>query len=489
MSIIFEKVTNDYFINLYQNNEIYIGNKKNDKREGYGKYFNENTIYNGNWLNNLYNGDGILIYNNIKYDGTFLKNKFIKGIITYPSGYKYNGDFLDNKKHGYGEFYYETILICKGIWDKNTLICNDKEQSIFNNEGELHYIVSSLIINNDKIILPEDSIVSEYVHKNKINNIANHYMKDDYYLVYRGKYKYNMYNGYGELYIKKDSTSNTKYTKIQYCYKGEFKDNSYNGYGELYNIQNTGTLHLLFKGNFKKNKIIDSYIEMNNFSVKPYFKYKGEIYAAPLQNCGGYIFNIRKKKGEYTNFENNYNIKGEWQNNYINNLIINTQLSFSKLYNIVNIINQEYSENVIFQGIKLSISAEYEGTLYSDNLIFEGICRLTNQSLFNYIKGKLYLNNSEKVIISEGQYVNQGLEGIGKKYNNGILESEGYYINNKLDNYNNRTETCKLYHPGKNIVKYSGIFYNGKPHGLCSLFDETSTLIGLFNFIHGEINN
>ena len=493
MSIRLEKVVHNYFINLYQNNEIYIGNKVNNKREGYGKYFNKNVYYIGEWSNNYYNGEGYLKKNDIINNNSFNNNKFIKGNIIYLSGYIYKGEILDNKKNGYGEMFYNNILICKGIWENNKLICNDKKQNIVNNFGHLQYVVSSIIFIEDVLFLPENEVISEYIHKNKINKINKiknqpYILHNDmtYYLVYKGFYKNNMFDGDGELYID----LNNIYKK-NYYYIGKFKKNKFHGKGTLYNILNN-TPEILFEGNFEENKIVDTHVTINNFTIKPFFKYTGEIYNAP-ENENEYIFNIIRKKGEYINFEQNIIINGEWLNNIENNLDINKPISIYRLCNIQNIYKNEYNKNIIFQGIKLIDNYHYEGTLYSDNIIFEGKIHMSLESLnfcntIQYINGKLYFNTVNKPIISEGNYKYNELNGIGKKYKNSILESEGYYINNKLNNWNNRNNICNYYYSNSKL-KYSGIFLNDKPHGECSLFNESGILIGIFNFLHGEINN
>ena len=492
MSIRLEKVIHNYFINLYQNNDIYIGNKVNNKREGYGKYFNNNIYYIGEWSNNYYNGEGYLKQNDIIYDGCFNKNKFIKGNIIYSSGYIYKGEILDNKKNGYGEMFYNNILICKGIWENNKLICNDKKQNIINKFGHLQYIVSSIIFIDDVLLLPENEIISEYIHESKINKINKYYNilhnNMTYYLVYKGYYKNNMFDGYGELYIYLNNKN-----KYNYYYIGELKKNKFHGKGTLYNILGNDVKKILFEGNFEENKIIDTHVTINNFTIKPFFKYTGEIYNAP-ENINEYIFNIIRKKGEYINFEQNIIINGEWVNNIENKLDINKSISIYQLYNIQNIYKNEYNKNIIFQGIKLIIdNSQYEGTLYSDNVIFEGKIHMSLESLnfynsIQYINGKLYLNTDSKPILSEGNYKYNALNGIGKKYKHGILESEGYYVNNKLNNWNTRNIICKYYYPNSKL-KYSGTFINDKPHGECNLFNDNGILIGIFNFSHGEINN
>ena len=78
---------------IFHNNghELYIGNIKKAKLEGYGIFQNEDGIllYQGNWKNSLPEGEGIL------YDSEY-------GDIVYK------GNFKEGKKCGFGISYHET---------------------------------------------------------------------------------------------------------------------------------------------------------------------------------------------------------------------------------------------------------------------------------------------------------------------------------------------------------------------------------------------
>ena len=64
-------------INKKFEDDYYIGDFINDKREGKGtKYYNSGSYYVGNWKNNKRNGKGIMYYKNgTKYDGEWLNNQ------------------------------------------------------------------------------------------------------------------------------------------------------------------------------------------------------------------------------------------------------------------------------------------------------------------------------------------------------------------------------------------------------------------------------
>ena len=93
------------------NNDIYEGEYKNEKREGYGKYIWESgNYYIGEWLNDNKHGKGIIYYKNgnIKYEGDFVNGKFEgKGKYIWENGEYYKGEWLNGNKHGKGIIYYK----------------------------------------------------------------------------------------------------------------------------------------------------------------------------------------------------------------------------------------------------------------------------------------------------------------------------------------------------------------------------------------------
>lgn len=481
-----EKVVNDKYVILYKTDEIYIGDIVNKKKNNYGKYFYNQNYYIGEWKDDNYNGEGILKQNNIIYEGQFVNHKFIKGDIKYESGYIYKGEFSDDKKNGYGEIWYKNILICKGIWDNNKLICNDKKQSIFDKNGFIKYIVSSITFIDDKLILPEDESVLELIPKSSIKqiNIPKDIIYDDIHcIVYKGYFKNNEYDNIGELYIHNN--------EFNYRYVGGFKNNKFNGEGCIYNVLSNNRLVILFKGNFENNKIVDTHVNIVNFSIKPYYVFEGEIYNCN-DNNESFTFNIKKKKGKFTCYELNIYVEGEWSE--FGDIMYETPVNIYKLYNIENVIDQKYSKLLLFKGQRKITT--YTGNIYLDNVYFVGNCEISYRAyqIINCTKGKLYLSETNE-IISEGNYkfnnINNNysieLNGIGKKYKNNVLESEGYYVDNKLHNIWNDI-VCYTYYSNSN-VKISGKFRNNLPHGRCSLYAEDNTLIGIFNYSYGEIIN
>ena len=91
------------------NRNKYEGLFKNDKKEGNGKlYFNNGDIYDGEFKNDLFEGNGIYYFNSgNKYDGRCKNNlREGKGTFYYKNGDRYEGDWKNDKKEGKGIYYW-----------------------------------------------------------------------------------------------------------------------------------------------------------------------------------------------------------------------------------------------------------------------------------------------------------------------------------------------------------------------------------------------
>ena len=97
----------------------YIGEFKNNKRDGKGKMnLNNGNVYEGDFKNGKYEGKGIFIFKNgDRYQGDFKNDKFEgKGKFYYNNGDKYDGDWKKDKKDGKGIFYYANGSRYEGDW-------------------------------------------------------------------------------------------------------------------------------------------------------------------------------------------------------------------------------------------------------------------------------------------------------------------------------------------------------------------------------------
>lgn len=105
---------------MYRSGDEYIGNWKNGKKEGHGVYIWKNGgKYIGEFKNGkmdgigvCYNKDGIIIY-----EGEW-KNNLAHGEGTYiwEDNKKYIGEFRHGKKHGHGTFYINDDIYYQGSW-------------------------------------------------------------------------------------------------------------------------------------------------------------------------------------------------------------------------------------------------------------------------------------------------------------------------------------------------------------------------------------
>ena len=91
---------------IIANDNIYIGDFKNNESNGKGTFTSDNCHYTGDWLNDKYHGQGILYTNAYTYKGTFSCGKQTgKGIKTFVSSRDvYNGEFKNNLFEGYGTY-------------------------------------------------------------------------------------------------------------------------------------------------------------------------------------------------------------------------------------------------------------------------------------------------------------------------------------------------------------------------------------------------
>ena len=119
------KCPNHKFLN--DNDGIYIGETKNNKKDGKGiKNFKQNDEllrkkYEGDWKNDKMEGRGMLYLNNgNKYEGHFNNDlKEGKGIYYFNNGDRYEGDWKNNDKEGKGIFHYNNGNIYEGDWKNN----------------------------------------------------------------------------------------------------------------------------------------------------------------------------------------------------------------------------------------------------------------------------------------------------------------------------------------------------------------------------------
>ncbi len=123
----------------YASNDDYLGNWKNGKKEGHGVYtWKDKGMYIGEFKNGKMDGIGTCYDNDglIMYEGEFKNNlPHGQGSYTWPDNKKYVGEFRHGKKHGHGTFYINGEICYQGNWKFD-------KPSIFNKS--LDEIISSI---------------------------------------------------------------------------------------------------------------------------------------------------------------------------------------------------------------------------------------------------------------------------------------------------------------------------------------------------------
>ena len=115
---------------------VYVGNWRNGKRDGRGKYWNgKGNLYIGQWLDDIRHGQGSYFYNlpswkenqhseywlkenTENYSGGFKDDLYYgQGTYRWINGNKYVGGYFANDRHGPGVFYYKTGSSRKQLWE------------------------------------------------------------------------------------------------------------------------------------------------------------------------------------------------------------------------------------------------------------------------------------------------------------------------------------------------------------------------------------
>ena len=135
----------NFCIKYFDNGSVYIGETKNDKCNGHGKYIStKGDITNGFFKDNYLQGYELIERkrNNAIYEGEFDKNKFNGfGIENFEDGSTYYGQYKNNEKSGIGTYAWSDGSNYQGEWingqPNGTGIFNDNKNRIY--EGEWRY--------------------------------------------------------------------------------------------------------------------------------------------------------------------------------------------------------------------------------------------------------------------------------------------------------------------------------------------------------------
>lgn len=128
---------------------IYEGEFKDDKKDGKGKlaYKTNSDVYVGEFKNNSITGNGFYTWTNKDtYQGTFINGKMHgKGLYKWPDGGEYYGEYLNNIKHGVGKFKWANGKIYEGPFKNGKphgvgkMFINDYPYEVEFQEGKLFY--------------------------------------------------------------------------------------------------------------------------------------------------------------------------------------------------------------------------------------------------------------------------------------------------------------------------------------------------------------
>ena len=126
---------------IYPNGDKYIGEYKNNMRNGKGKIYynqkNENNRYSyeGDWKDDLFDGKGILKYNNNDVHIGEWKSGIMegKGTLILNNGDVYKGDIKNGMKEGKGIYTYSNLNRYEGEMKNNYF---DGEGIFYSNNGD-----------------------------------------------------------------------------------------------------------------------------------------------------------------------------------------------------------------------------------------------------------------------------------------------------------------------------------------------------------------
>ena len=111
---------------IYKHGVYYIGEFKNNERNGMGKeyYPNGKLLFGGNFVDGIYEGKGKYIDKNDQFfmAGDFKNDFIIKGKVYFPNGkLNYEGEFKNNAKDGKGKEYFEDGTYYIGEFENNKI--------------------------------------------------------------------------------------------------------------------------------------------------------------------------------------------------------------------------------------------------------------------------------------------------------------------------------------------------------------------------------
>ena len=142
----------------WKTNNIFEGEIVDNKMKGNGYmiWYNKLEKYCGMWDDNLQNGFGIHIWYDTKQNNKFFRDRYIGewkngkregyGKFFYSNGSIYEGYWKNNKKEGFGIFNYNDRTKYIGNFKNDVMIdkvTDDKQSNLFNNNNDMKSTIKS----------------------------------------------------------------------------------------------------------------------------------------------------------------------------------------------------------------------------------------------------------------------------------------------------------------------------------------------------------
>ncbi len=235
----------------------YVGEFKNNKFHGYGKYYHladdkyKGYFYEGEWVKGFRNGQGTVIWpNGNKYIGEQKlgklhgKGKFFSQADNQFKGDTYVGEYKEGKKHGKGTYFYANGN--KYVGDYKNDYPNGHGTFLYLADNEFKGFTHSGQYKNGKregygiFTYPNGSRHEGNYINDRREGIGTYFHSNGN--IYSGSFKKGKYNGFGTFTFANGAK-----------YEGQFKDGKYNGEGTRY--LSTGKIQ---EGIWKDNKFLYS---------------------------------------------------------------------------------------------------------------------------------------------------------------------------------------------------------------------------------------
>ena len=102
----------------YKDESVYVGEVREGRRQGQGKYtFPNQEFLEGTFVADKLEGKGVYSTEQLKYEGDWVDGfQEGQGTETWKDGSVYTGGFKGGDKHGYGEYKWGDGAAFKGDW-------------------------------------------------------------------------------------------------------------------------------------------------------------------------------------------------------------------------------------------------------------------------------------------------------------------------------------------------------------------------------------